>query len=75
MFRVQPLLDTFYSNHLTVKPIITIAINEAKSVIIPLAFTPLEYYSSVIQYSVQISELACEHESLERTCVSVLSYL
>ena len=73
MFRTQPLLDTFYSNHLTVKPIITIAINEAKSVIISLTFTPLEYYSSVIQYSVQISELTYEHESPEQTCASVLS--
>ena len=73
MFRTQPLLDTFYSNHLTVEPIITIAINEAKSVIISLTFTPLEYYSSVIQYSVQISELTYEHESPEQTCASVLS--
>ena len=73
MFRAQPLLDTFCPDHLTVKPIITIAINEAKSVIIPLTFSPLEYYSSVIQYSVQISELTYEHESPEQTYASVLS--
>ena len=73
MFRVQPLLDTFYPDHLTVKPIITIAINEAKSVIISLTFTALEYYSSVIQYSVQISELTYGHESPEQTCASVQS--
>ena len=62
----HPLLDSSYSNHLTVKPIITAAINEAKSVIISLTFTFLEYCSSVIQYSVQISELTYEHESPDR---------
>ena len=66
MFGAHPLLDSPYSDHLTVKPIITTAIHEAKSVIIPLTFTSLEYCSSVIQYSVQVSELTYEHESPDR---------